>query len=172
MSYNLLGAVVYSILSETQFQDINGEGWILMDGRNIEGSELYQRTGMKNIPDARGVFIRGMNCNRNDKHKDTDGNRPLGHIQDDTTRLPRIRHFSGITSENGNHNHKYNVGNTVNGHKYKTKGGEFWPKHGPIPVLNTQHAGNHQHNVTINYGGDPETRPRNIALYVYIKINN
>jgi hypothetical protein len=33
----------------------------------------------------------------------------------------------------------------------------------------SEYAGTHQHVVTINGGGDTETRPKNMAVYYYIK---
>ena len=33
------------------------------------------------------------------------------------------------------------------------------------------HAGNHSHTVTINGGGDEETRPKTYSVNYYVKIN-
>jgi hypothetical protein len=48
----------------------------------------------------------------------------------------------------------------------------------PIPRPNlvpinppTQAAGDHSHTLEVNGGGDQETRPKNVALYFYVKIN-
>ncbi len=169
MNIGAIGDVKYSILPESLFQQINGAGWILADGRDITGSELHQRAGIVNIPDTRACFLRGMNCNRNDTHKDTDGNRPAGGFQVDTTRQPRTRQFTGITSVNGNHNHSLS---TVGIWRRSFEGEDSGPRTAHEQAGHTSVAGNHQHNIVINGGGDYETRPKNIAFYIYIKINN
>ena len=54
-----LGCVEQSILTEAQFQNVNGPNWVLCDGRSIVGSQLAKLTGISNAPDLRGVFLRG-----------------------------------------------------------------------------------------------------------------
>lgn len=78
-----LGDVKYSILAPTQFQKLNGNEWRLMDGQSIVGTKLSQMTGKSALPDARGMFIRGMNANREFPFGDLDGNRPVGSEQND-----------------------------------------------------------------------------------------
>lgn len=38
MSNNLLGTVQYSIPEPNTFAQINGDGWVLMDGRDIQAN--------------------------------------------------------------------------------------------------------------------------------------
>jgi len=112
-----------------------------MDGRDITGSQLCQYTGVCTLPDARGVFIRGMNVNRSRDTGDPSGNRPVGNFQND---------------EFKSHSHSYvNAGVWAR----SWKGDDSGPK--------TAHK---QQGDTSKRGG-VETRPRNIALYTYIKIN-
>ena len=85
-----IGDVKYSILKPAEFIKENGKGWILMDGRQITKSSLYKKYGYEKAFDARGVFIRGMNLDRNDDFSDPDGNRHIGSQQDDATRLSNI----------------------------------------------------------------------------------
>ncbi len=90
------------------------------------------------------------------------------------TRLPRAKQFTGITSVNGNHNHAYPTAGIW--HPHRTWQGRPLTKDNPARYSYVQdgytaNVGNHQHNVAINGGGDPETRPKNIAVYTYIKIN-
>lgn len=53
-----LGELKFSILDEVQFQQQQGPGWVLADGRSIVGSQLHALTGYTVIPDHRGRFIR------------------------------------------------------------------------------------------------------------------
>ena len=135
-----IGDVKYSILQPFKFSQVNGPGWVLMDGRNIEGSNLAIISGLKEIYDARGVFIRGVNQNRDDGKGDVQINRRVGSYQSDTFKK---------------HKHEYLFPSSINSHGGNDGGGRW--------------AGDMTDRSTTFKGGD-ETRPRNIALYVYIKI--
>lgn len=133
-----LGDVKYSVLEPGLFKKINGDGWVPMDGRIIAGDDLEKRTGMKSIPDARGIFIRGMNLGRDINTGDPDGDKNVGRYQTD-----------GVGP------HKHRIAGGANGPgAHSTVGGNMEPFVSD-DGLNTL----------------PETRPRNIALYVYIKIS-
>jgi len=56
-----VGTAKLSMLNETQFQaQVGGDYWILADGRALPtGSEFETRTGLTEIPDMRGLFVRG-----------------------------------------------------------------------------------------------------------------
>ena len=54
-----VGTIVASILDEAQFSAQNGTGWILADGRDVSGSNYAVVKGENNVPDLRGVFLRG-----------------------------------------------------------------------------------------------------------------
>jgi hypothetical protein len=56
-----LGCIQQSVLTEAQFQNVNGSNWVLCDGRTIVGSKLARLTGISNAPDLRGRFLRGKN---------------------------------------------------------------------------------------------------------------
>jgi hypothetical protein len=151
ISEGKIGDVKYSVLDPAKFIEVNGEGWVLMDGRSIEGSDLSTVSGLKTAYDAQGVFIRGLNLNRDVKTGDPEGKeRFLGSYQSDMII---------------NHTHKYiSLGNTL------------WADNGysddgrPIRLPTTLETDNPTNgNSTIS---GTETRPRNIALYTYIKINN
>lgn len=94
-----LGDVKYSILAPTEFQKLNGNEWSLMDGQSIVGTKLSQMTGRSALPDARGMFIRGMNANREFPFGDLDGNRPVGSEQTDMV---------GYLGENKSNIYNYN----------------------------------------------------------------
>jgi len=132
--------------------------WAPCDGRNIEGSRLHEKIGRANAPDLRGVFLRGRN-RFDDKssevtgaQRDTDGLRDAGYD------------FQ---------NHK------VGEHKHTFKGGRAEEKVA-IEFNKVGHddkgawyAGDYKQD-----GGRPtennpsgETRPKNIPMNYYIKIN-
>ncbi len=154
-----LGEVIYSVLPELIFQKLYGKGWVLMDGREIMGSALHKLTkeegqAMTHIPNGIDMFIRG-------KTKD----RPVGHFQHDTTRMPDNKFTTKLGGEHNHHLLNYKSA-FILGHQYKN-GCEISSAHNYHNVETNVHEG-HTH---IILGGDPETRPKNIALYIYIKIN-
>ena len=142
-----LGDVRYSVLPPANFRNLNGDGWQLMDGRNINGSDLCTEFGTCQIPDARGVFIRGMNVGRDQASGDPEGNRGVGSYQSDNIES----HTHGL--------HHRIIGDTRGGftHGVAAGGGS-----GSIHDIGIR---------TTDAKGGNETRPRNIALYVYIKVN-
>jgi hypothetical protein len=137
-----VGSVIASYLSPQQMKETYGDEWILADGSEISTKTmLYQLTGKTRLPDLRGVFIRGLNVNRNDGKEDPDGqSRDVGDYQDDDFE----RHQ----------------------HKIQTAG--IWHRsfqgEGGSPRTAFEAGGS-----TGDTGGK-ETRSRNVALYYYIKI--
>lgn len=59
----IVGSVQQSVLNEAQFQAEAGDEWVRMDGRDITGSRLAQITGWTNLPDASGRFLRSSGGN-------------------------------------------------------------------------------------------------------------
>lgn len=53
-----IGSIQQSILDLSQFQALNGTDWVLMDGSDISGSALATLTGTTTAPDATGCFLR------------------------------------------------------------------------------------------------------------------
>lgn len=53
-----IGSIQQSVLTEVQFQAQQSDKWVLMDGRDITGSALAGITGWANLPDASGRFLR------------------------------------------------------------------------------------------------------------------
>ena len=78
----VIGDVKTSMLSEAQFQALRDSSWILMDGRSVVGSGYETITGNTNIPDARGLVLRGKNNGRSDGKENPDGDVALGTFQD------------------------------------------------------------------------------------------
>ncbi|HEV7588859.1 MAG TPA: hypothetical protein VGO40_12155 [Longimicrobium sp.] len=147
-----LGDVRYSILDLTHFQARNGPGWVFMNGAPIPDSDLCRNEGICTLPDARGVFIRGMNVGRPSATGDVDSNRPVGAFQPDTFASHRHSLPSPLDE----------AGHTINGNGTRAR----------IDVDDGPPWGGHTWSTTTNAAGSAETRPRNIALYTYIKINN
>ncbi len=139
-----LGCIEQSVLTEAQFQNVNGPNWVLCDGRNIAGSKLAQLTGISNTPDLRGEFLRGKNLG---KFKDVE-EAALGEHKADTVGphqhiervydpdAPETRNGAGIYYDGGK--------------RYTDKVGVFLL--GVFPA-------------------NSETRPRNVTVNYFYKIN-
>ncbi len=123
-----------------------------------------------NLPDYRGEFLRGL-----DNGRGIDTDRVLGSAQDDATARPNTNFtVSGNTNNGGAHTHGVTSATAPNW--FGTSGNPDWPKawggegteryHGQ-----TGSSGNHSHsvNLSVNGGGDAETRPRNVAVNFIIK---
>ena len=90
-----VGTVIASLLSESEFQGLFGKSWALADGRAVEGSGYEKLTGNKNVPDLRGVFLRGKNHDRASDSGNPDGDLTVGTFQGDALQ---------------EHTHSYNLG--------------------------------------------------------------
>lgn len=56
---NPVGMIVASMLTETQFQSINGTNWVLAAGQSVAGSLYATTTGSSLAPDLRGRVMAG-----------------------------------------------------------------------------------------------------------------
>jgi hypothetical protein len=152
------GDVKYSILSKQAFQEENGTCWVLLDSTyNLKESDLYLRYNKvlpTKLPDGRGVFIRGMMTSTNasaKKHGDPDGIRLTGGYQKDSV---------------GKHRHNLQMA---------TKWGQDddLPPVAPGWSTKNQHATGGQNSFETTFNcEDCETRPKNISLFIYIKVCN
>jgi hypothetical protein len=124
--------------------------WIPCDGRSIAGSRLAVQTGMTHAPDLRGKFVRGLNqfygigeplLNRTQANPQ---NKLVGEYQED--RIGRHAHTIA-TNDDG----------TGGGGSYKVTG--YSKQNGP--TVSTGENDNDQ----------GETRPKNISVYFYLRIN-
>ncbi|MFL0147953.1 hypothetical protein V2598_06435 [Tenacibaculum maritimum] len=179
-----VGTVIYSVMPPEYFLSENPD-WIMVDGRKLDDNSklslmlgTYSKKNMDSIPDLLGMFLR--TANYKNRGSDVDSLRIIGSVQLDATKLPN-RTISGQGKT------KLDLGS----HSHTLNGGTISKKIGYVPALNpdiifgergnrngkfngtTSKDGNHQHNVEIiiDQGGDLETRPKNVALYTYIKIN-
>jgi hypothetical protein len=123
-------------------------GWFICDGSTFAAGsypELATVLGNTTLPDLRGKFLRGYSV---DSTVDPDGPRVPGSAQDWATGKPR----NDFQWEVGNNSNPFHTHNTDSG----------WA--GGYEII-TNYAGDQ-----INWaGGDPETRPTNVAVAYIIK---
>ena len=169
-----IGTIIASMLEFEKFQNIAGNAWKPADGRKVSAKSKYATlTGNTTLPDFRGMFLRGLNQfdpakgPRTDKYKDPDGSRRReGQLQEDATSLPKNKKnpFKGDAASAGDHSHVY--------FKAIREGGRSGSNERAASEAGTTgSAGSHTHTVSITGGGDSETRPVNIAVFYYIKID-
>ncbi|MCH2195089.1 hypothetical protein [Kordia sp.] len=159
--YHQIGDIKYSLLPPNTFAKTQKGSWALLDGKPIaEDQKLYtlleqdflldifkDGNGIVKLPDARGSFIRSMNING--QGNDPDTKRNVGSYQPDALKT-----------------HKHALQNTIYKHGRSFKGDNA-----------KDHALKHAYgsvwaSVTKNTGGAAESRPKNIALYCYVKVSN
>ncbi len=169
-----IGTIIASMLQFDKFQNVAGNTWKPTDGRKVSKTSKYAKlTGNTTLPDLRGMFLRGLNQfdprmgPRNDKYKDPDGSRrKAGKPQKDATSLPKNKKspFTGNTASAGDHSHIY--------FKARSEGAKSGSRsRASSEASTTGSSGDHTHTVLITAGGDSETRPVNIAVFYYIKID-
>ncbi len=139
-----VGSVVASLLTESQFQDIAGTGWILADNRSISSSTLATVTGITTAPDLRGVFVRGKNNGRSTTTGNAAGDLALGAGQSDT--------FASHT-----HSYSYQIPSA-------SPGGSDGGTDNDVGLTTIN-------NNTGSSGSTTETKPRNVTLNYFIRID-
>ncbi len=152
-----VGTVLASLLSEEEFHNEMGHNWDLAAGQNVAGSAFETLTGMEFLPDMRGRFLRGMG------HQDS-GNAglQLGDAQEDATALPNA---GFLASDDGAHSHDLPIQNRS--HRMVDGNLDILEERGDVP-LTTLLGGTHAHAVT---GGDDETRPVNVTVNYFIRVD-
>lgn len=168
-----VGDVKYSILNPTQFAAENGACWVPMDGRALASTDrLRVVTGWTNVPNAGGLFFRAQDFggpnvapgvpSNNDPERDH--TTAIASIQQD-----ELKKHDHNTSMEGSHTHgiPYGKDNLDN----STLEGQWAPGDTYFPNYTNQsgEAGGHTH--TISLTGGAETRPKNMNIWVYIRIN-
>lgn len=168
-----VGDVKYSILNPDEFRLENGDCWVPMDGRSIAGSKLAARTGRSSIPDGSGLFIRSQEFNGG-ANNDPDRTSATAIATIQQHELFRHNH---TTSPAGEHSHSHRDkrtgedwaaplgGDAIDSDMYANGDGTG----GFDEIRRTGTEPNHVHQIS-ETGGN-ETRPKNINLWTYIRIN-
>ena len=165
----IVGSIQTSWLNETQFRTALGlntsedHKWCLCDGRNVAGSRFQTITGLANVPDLRGAYLRMAGQNSNNQ-PDWNGEALRG-FQGWITGRSRTA-MTGVTNNTGSHNHQWGSDS-----RQSKGGGDYMIVDGWDVKRYTSDAGNHTHTVNINGGGDRETRPNSFSVNYFIKIN-
>lgn len=73
-----IGSIDGTVLSEAQYQAINGVGYILADGRNVAGSAYAAITGNATVPNLTGRYVR---MKSHGSGTNPDGDTALGTVQ-------------------------------------------------------------------------------------------
>jgi len=78
-----VGDIKYSILDWDDFQDVNGDCWIQMNGQSVPNTTaLSQMFGITEVPDMSGLFIRAHEWN-DGNDPDRTPSSPIATIQND-----------------------------------------------------------------------------------------
>lgn len=133
-------------------------------------------TATPNLPDLRGMFLRGVNSGRSDGYKDPDVTAraangknekdEVGSTQSDQTASHK---HSGSSASAGAHKHNNDGGGYAFSDGYKTsESTDNSSGESNLHYRKTHHsAGSHSHTITIGNTGGNETRPNN-AYVLYI----
>ncbi len=146
-----IGDVKQSILSLSKFQQLNGDGWVLLENKTKSQLGLTTEISIFDyldssnhsttiLPDGRGLFLRSANNGRSDGYQDPVPNRTLGSAQLDEFK-----------------SHTHNSMQSPLG---------MWA-HGPS---NNDRGANEPYLTNSSATGGDETRPKNIAVNTFIKI--
>lgn len=151
---NPVGMIVSSMLTEAQYQALNGTGWVLADGRNVAGSTYASITGNTVVPDLRGQVLRGKNNSRADGQQDPAGEVTLGTQQTDAMQ---------------NHTHYQNDGQVTQNFPFVASGSSIFAKStGPgATVDNANFVG----SILTGRANASETRVKAVIVNHFIKIN-
>jgi len=161
-----IGTITSSILTPSIFADAVGDPsvfdpkksrWVLADGqKDVAVSRLGKIKGIRVTPDFRGMFIRGVNEGRDDGSQNPE-DLNAGDYQPDA--------FQG---------HKHKVGQDPGANHYATSSSGWYGMAAPGAVAwkDAFSSGTYEDK---NDGKEiksvSETRPKNVSVYFYIKIN-
>lgn len=154
-----IGSIISSMLDSSRFAETVGDDtnsfkstknkWVLADGqKDLTGSKYHELTGKKHTPDLRGMFLRGMNVGRDDGKQDPKQERTVGDYQEDAI-LEHEHNTNALT---------FRWDDKTTNYGYTSAG----TAHAPVASVTT---------VKDKKTAAEETRPRNVAVYFYIKIN-
>lgn len=135
-----VGTIVASIVKPDVFGSMYGNNWKLLNGENIIGTRLSKLIKKEKLPDAGGKFLRCINTKNDTSTQDPSGIREPGSFQKDA----------------------------IKKHSHNTQGYDKAAWYGDNLVHAASNTnGGLRNNKTLAYG-EAETRPKNIAVYLYI----
>jgi hypothetical protein len=173
-----VGDLKYSVLNPTQFAQENGDCWVPLNGGTAAGTALGATLGISTLPNVSGLFLRAqefMNAlpsPNNDPDPGRTFTSPIAVLQNDTY---KSHNHGGETNETGAHEHSLanvpfigNPSSNVANNKMKASVN--------VKTLNPPPAnlpgGSHSHSIqSVANTGGVETRPKNMNLFVYIRVN-
>lgn len=155
-----VASVIASLLTEKKFKELydrNGQEWVLAMGQTVStNSKYYEYTNTNELPDLRGRFLRGKNYSRSKSSGNVDGDLALADGQDDTFKSHSHRiygnKFPASTS---------NTNGIISVDVLKSYLENFSD---PVDATFTLNENNQNKEST-------ETRPRNITVNFFIRIN-
>ena len=183
-----IGSVIAYMGNASTVAGLELSGWYKCDGRaisslnaSLSGDEISAFVNVvgSNLPDLRGVFLRGLddatiNVRDDDRTTRTGGEGTTGVRSYQGDEFKSHDH-TGSAGQGGDHRHSY-VDTYFSEHsgspdQQNQKGSgnsdddnEDWNK-----TRDTGLSGTHDHSITINFRGGAETRPENIAVYYIIR---
>jgi len=169
-----VGDIKYSILNPGLFEQENGSCWVPMNGGNVFGSQWAIITGLNNVPNAGGMFFRSQEFvdGRDPERTPTT---PVGNNQ---SQQFKSHIHTGNTGPGGQHSHQISGGGLIQTGSPTISGpdADFSPGFPEADVIslrsgNSSLGGGHKHNLTMSQNAGGDTRPRNLSLYAYIRVN-
>jgi len=152
-----VGSIIISILDYKTFSELNPntfQNYVLCDGRTIDENSTYYKVGkIKTAPDLRGLFMRGVNkMDENETEENVvskiqmnPDNKIAGHFQPESFK---------------SHNHE-------GSYRYIQPHNTGGSSHGNLMMW----GGQGSQNFKLHDDGGKETRPKNMSVYYYLKIN-
>lgn len=184
-----IGSVIAYAGNATTVADLETSGWYKCDGRaisslnaSLSADEIsaFQNVVGSNLPDLRGVFLRGLDEGRgwdDNRTTRTGGEGTSGVRSYQGCKVEDIT-LTGSTNSDGNHRHYINLDTDPGGWSRQTDDGGTTGTAAENSGTHTHHvegwsdyAGTHSHTVSVSYsaGAGSETRPENIAVYYLIR---
>ena len=176
-----VGDVKYSLLNPTQFAEANGACWVPLDGSSVPtGKRLRTQFNIQTLPQGGGVFIRSQDFSNTNNDPGRSHTSTIGVFQSDLFGS----HNHGMDNQ-GRHRHglRTNTGasdgtsrglrasscNAISGNNNGDNSGyPFDFNISGNPSFMTEEGG-HTHNISST--GGAETRPKNINLWIYVRID-
>lgn len=162
-----VGSILASVLSPTEIgkaMPAFQKYWALADGAVVDRSSAYFRVktdgSLNNVrlPDLRGLFLRGLNVGRADGKQDPDGaKREAADFQADALQK-----------------HKHTITRGTMGGNRAWLGGWFWASADGDSGAKTGSTDDQSYPADGDGGAvrvGSETRPKNAAVYYYVRIN-